>query len=124
MDASKTFFLAAAMTTLVLPELVFAACSHNTEILNDSSVTLRLVELKSASSPPVFKSQWTGNLVIAPGATKTISWTSDLNCEDGTGVANVFDVKLVRKIGATHYCSRLTPSQGVKLDAPDQCFRN
>mgnify|MGYP001263648935 CR=1 FL=1 len=124
MNASKKLFLAAATTVLVLPELVFAACSHNTQIYNDSSGTLRIVELKSASSPPVFKTQWTGNRVIAPGATGTISWTSDLNCADGTGALNVFDVKLIRKIGMTHYCSRLVQSQGVTLNTPDHCFAN
>jgi hypothetical protein len=124
MDVSKKFFLAAATTVLVLPELVFAACSHNTQIHNDSSVTLRIVELTSASSPPFFKSQWIGNRAIAPGATGTISWTSDLNCADGSGVLNVFDVKLIRKIGMTHYCSRLVQNQGVTLDAPDLCFAN
>jgi hypothetical protein len=124
MNARKTFFLAAAMTVLVLPELVFAACSHNTQIRNDSSVTLRIAEIKSSYSPPFFKSQWTGNRAIAPGATETISWTSDLNCADASGVPNTFDVKFIRKIGATHYCSGLGQSQGVKLDAPDLCFAN
>ena len=124
MDTGKMFFLAAAMSALTLPELVFAACSHNTEIHNNSSVTMRIVELKSSSSPPVFKSQWTGTRVIAPRATGTISWTSDLDCKDGSGVLNVFDVKLIRQIGQTHYCSDLVQSQGVTIDAPDLCFAN
>ncbi len=124
MHASKKLLLAAAMAVLVLPKLVLAACSHNTQIRNDSSVTLRIVEIKSSSSPPFFKSQWTGNRAIAPGATGTIGWTSDLNCFDASGVPNVFDVKFIRKTGATHSCSGLRQSQGVRLDAPDLCFAN
>ena len=124
MNARKTLLLAAAMTALTLPGLASAACSHTTEIRNDSDITLRLVELKSSYAPPVFKSQWTGTRVIAPGDTGTISWTSDLNCEDGSGVSNVFDVKLVRQNGKTHYCSRLVQSQSVKIDTPDLCFKN
>ena len=108
----------------MLPNLVFGACSHSTEITNDSSVTMRVVEIKSSSSPPFFKSQWTGNRVIAPSATGTISWTSDLDCEDGSGVANILDVKFIRKIGQTHYCSGMEQSQAVRLDAPNICFKN
>ena len=124
MNARNTLLLTAALSALTFPALAFAACSHNTEIRNDSAVTLRLVELKSSYSPPVFKSQWTGNRAIAPGATGTISWTSDLNCTDASGVQNVFDVKLVRQNGSTHYCSRLTQSQGVTIDTPELCFAN
>jgi hypothetical protein len=124
MNARYTLFLAAALSALTLPELASAACSHNTEIRNDSSTTLRLVELKSSYSPPFFKSQWTGNRVIAAGATGTISWTSDLNCTDASGVPNVFDVKLVRQNGGSHYCSRLVQSQGVRIDTPELCFPN
>ena len=124
MNARNTLFLAAALSALTLPELAAAACSHTTEIRNDSSITLRLVELKSSYSAPFFKSQWTGSRVIAPGATGTIAWTSDLNCTDASGVPNVFDVKLVRQNGSTHYCSRLVQSQGVKIDTPELCFAN
>ena len=124
MKAAKWFYLSVAAGALVLPNLVFGACSHSTEITNDSSVTMRVVEIKSSSSPPVFKSQWTGNRVIAQGATGTISWTSDLDCEDGSGVANILDVKFIRKIGQTHYCSGMEQSQSVRLDAPDICFKN
>jgi hypothetical protein len=124
MHASKTLGLAAALSALTLPGLASAACSNTTQIHNDSSITLRIVELKSSYSPPFFKSQWTGDRVIAPGATGTISWTSDLNCTDALGVPNVFDVKLVRKQGATHYCSRLVQSQAVTIDTPDLCFAN
>jgi hypothetical protein len=124
MDTRKTLFLAAALSTLALPQLAGAACSQTTEIRNNSSIELHLVELKSSYSPPFFKSQWTGDRVIASGATGKISWTSDLNCTDASGVQNVFDVKLVRKNGNTHYCGRLVPSQGVKIDTPDLCFPN
>lgn len=124
MKAAKWFYLSVAAGSLVLPNLVFAACSHSTEITNDSSVTMRVVEIKSSSSPPFFKSQWIGNRVISPGATGTISWTSDLDCEDDSGVANVFDVKFIRKIGQTHYCSGMEQSQAVRLNAPDICFKN
>jgi hypothetical protein len=122
MNTRTTLLLAAALGALTLPQLAGAACSHSTEIRNNSSITMHLVELKSSYSPPFFKSQWTGDRVIAPGATGTISWTSDLNCTDASGVQNFFDVKLVRKNGNTHYCGRLVPSQGVKIDAPDLCF--
>ena len=124
MNARNTLFLAVALSALALPELASATCSHTTAIRNDASTTLRLVELKSSYSPPVFKSQWTGNRAIAPGATGTISWTSDLNCKDGSGVSNVFDVKLVRQNGSTHYCSGLVQSQGVRIDTPELCFAN
>jgi len=124
MNARNTLFLAAALSALTLPGLASAACSHTTAIRNDASTTLRLVELKSSYSPPFFQSQWTGNRAIAPRATGTISWTSDLNCKDGSGVSNVFDVKLVRQNGSTHYCSRLVQSQGVRIDTPELCFKN
>ncbi len=122
MKAGKTFLLTAVTAVLAMPGLAFAACSHNTDITNDSNVTLRFVELKSSSSPPVFKSQWTGVQRIAPGATETISWTSDLDCTDGSGVPNHWDVKLIRSIGLTHYCSDLSQSEAVSVDAPDLCF--
>ena len=124
MNLAKWLYLGAAAGALVLPNLVFAACSHRTEITNDSSVTMRVVEIKSSSSPPFFKSQWTGNHVIAPRATGTISWTSDLDCEDGFGVPIILDVKFIRKIGQTHECSGMRQSQAVSLDAPNICFRN
>jgi hypothetical protein len=124
MNAAKWLYLGAAASALVLPNLVFGACSHSTEITNDSSVTMRIVEIKSSYSPPFFKSQWTGSRVIAPHATGTISWTSDLDCEDDSGVQNVFDVKFIRKIGQTHYCSGMRQSQAVRLEAPDSCFKN
>jgi hypothetical protein len=124
MKVGKSWYLAAAMSALILPKLVFGACSHKTEIRNNSNVTFRFVELKSSSSLPFFKSQWKGTRVIAPGATGTISWTSDVNCTDGSGVPNTFDVKLIRQIGMTHYCSRLVQSQSVTVNAPDLCFPN
>ncbi len=124
MNSAKLLYLGTAAGALLLPNLVFAACSHSTEITNDSSVTMRVVEIKSSSSPPFFKSQWIGNRVVAPGASGTISWTSDLDCEDGFGVPNVLDVKFIRKIGQTHYCSGMEQSQAVRLDAPDICFKN
>ncbi len=124
MTSRKAFLLVSAFGLLTAPHLASAACSHNTQIKNESSTTLRLVELKSSYSPPFFKSQWTGNRVIKPGDTETISWTSDLNCTDALGVQNVFDVKLIRKNGETHYCGRLVQSQSVRLDTPDLCFTN
>ena len=124
MTARKTLFLTAALSMLAVPQLASAACSHTTRIKNDSSITLRIAELNSSYSPPFFKSQWTGNRVIKPGDTGIIEWTSDLNCEDGSGVKNVFDVKLVRQNGETHYCSRLVQSQSVKIDTPDLCHTN
>ena len=123
MDARNTLVLAAALSALTLPGLASAACSHTTAIRNDASATLRIVELKSSYSPPFFKSQWTGNRAIAPGATETISWTSDLNCADASGVENVFDIKLVRQNGSAHYCSGLAPSQGVRIDTPELCWK-
>jgi hypothetical protein len=124
MDIRKTFVVVTALSAFASPQFAGAACSHRTEIRNDSSITMHLVELKSSYSPPFFKSQWTGDRVIAPGATGTISWTSDLNCTDASGVQNVFDVKLFRKNGNTHYCGRLVQSQSVRIDAPDLCFTN
>lgn len=124
MKAAKWFYLSVAAGALVLPNPVFAACSHSTEITNDSAVTMRVVEIKSSSSPPFFKSQWTGSRVIAPRATGTIGWTSDLDCEDGFGDPTVLDVKFIRKIGQTHECSGMGQSQAVSLEAPNLCFRN
>lgn len=95
MKAAKWLHLSAAASALLLPNLAFGACSHQTAIRNDSNVTMRVVEIKSSYAPPVFKSQWTGNRAIAPGATSTISWTSDLDCEDASGVPNTFDVKFI-----------------------------
>jgi hypothetical protein len=100
----------------------FAACSQETKIKNNSGITLRFSELKSSSSAPFFKSQWTGSRVIASGATGTISWTSDLNCTDALGVQNHWDIKLIRDNGNVHYCSYLLPGQDVKVNTPDLCF--
>jgi hypothetical protein len=122
MPAGKAWYLAVAMSALLVPKLVFGACSHQTAIHNDSNVTLRFVELKSSYAAPFFKSQWKGTRVIAPGATGTIAWTSDLNCTDASGAPNTFDIKLVRQIGTTHYCGHLGPSQSVTVQAPDLCF--
>jgi hypothetical protein len=124
MKAAKWLYLGVAAGAFALPNLVFAACSHSTDITNNSAVTMRVVEIKSSSSPPFFTSQWIGNRVIAAGATGTILWTSDLDCEDGAGVPNILDVKFIRKIGQTHYCSGMEQSQAVRLDAPDICFKN
>ena len=123
MKASITCLSAAACLALgCVSDATLAACSHETQIKNNSATTLRFAELKSSSSPPVFKSQWTGSRVIAPGATGTISWTSDLSCTDGSGVDNDWDVKFYRNNGQVHYCSRLRPGQDVKVDTPDLCF--
>lgn len=116
-----------ATAAALLPGLALADghCSHATKIRNDSNVTLRIVELKSAVAPPTFfKSQWKGDRAIAPGASSTINWTSDFACENN-GAPNAFDVKLIRKIGETHYCGGLRPDLGesVALDAPDLCFK-
>ena len=122
MNTGKTFLLTALMATLAAPGMVFAACSHNTDITNNSSITLRIVELKSSYAAPFFKSQWTGLRTIAPGATETIGWTSDLDCVDPSGVPNHWDVKLIRANGLTHYCGYLVQSQPVSIDTPDLCF--
>lgn len=113
---------AALLTALAAPHAALAACSHATKITNLSGGTLRFAELTSSSSPPVFKSQWKGSRVIAPGSSGTISWTSDLNCTDDSGVENHWDVKLIRNIGTVHYCSQLRPGQNVKVNTPDLCF--
>jgi hypothetical protein len=112
----------AVLIACATPGLAFATCSHSTDITNDSNVTMRIVELKSSSSPPVWKSQWVGFLAIAPNATETIEWTSDLDCEDGAGVENQWDVKLYRSIGKVHYCDNLSPSEPISINAPDLCF--
>jgi hypothetical protein len=127
MKASNLWYLCAAMSALTLPGFAFAdgKCSHSTKIRNNANVTFRMVELKSAIAPPIlFKSQWTGNRVIKPGASTTILWTSDFACNNSSGVPNAFDVKLFRKEGEAHYCGGLTPNQGesVTLNAPDICF--
>ena len=114
------------LAALVVPGAAFAKCSHSTSITNNSGIVLRFVELKSAVSPPtLFKKQWTGERVIQPGATGTINWTSDWNCVDsGTGAANHWDVKFIRKNGETHYCGNLSQSQDVTVNTPDLCFAN
>lgn len=60
--------------------------------------------------------------MIAPGATGSISWTSDLDCTDGSGVNNHWDVKLIRNNGNVHYCGNLSPGQDVTVNTPDLCF--
>jgi hypothetical protein len=122
MNIVRALSACALIGTLSLPGLASAACSHSTEITNDSNVTLRIVELKSSSSPPFFKSQWTGLRAIRAGDTGTINWTSDLDCADDSGVPNVFDVKLVRSIGQIHSCDNLQQSEAVRINAPDLCF--
>jgi hypothetical protein len=102
----------------------FATCSHLTQITSNSGITLEFSEVKSSSSPPFFKSQWTGSRVIASGATGSIPWTSDLNCTDASGVENHWDVKFIRANGNVHYCGYLAPSQAVKVNTPDLCFPN
>ena len=119
--------LCAMASALILPELAIADghCSHATKIRNDSNVAFQIVELKSAIAPPIlFKSQWSGNRAIAPGASTTINWTSDFACNNSNGDPNAFDIKLIRKIGETHYCGGLIPNLGesVALNAPDICF--
>lgn len=117
---------AAALAALCLPMAAQAKCSHTTVITNGSSIVLRFVELKSAVSPPtIFKKQWSGERVIQPGATATINWTSDWNCVDsGTGQANHWDVKFIRKNGEVHYCGYLSQGQDVRVDTPDLCYPN
>ena len=122
MNFAKVLLVSASICSVSLPGLASAACSHSTQITNDSSVTFRIVELKSSSSPPFFKTQWTGLRTIQAGDTGTINWTSDLDCTDDSGVPNVFDVKLVRSIGKVHSCDNLQQSEAVALNAPDLCF--
>lgn len=129
MKASDLWCLCVAMSALTLPGFTLAdgKCSHETKIRNDSKITLRIVELKSAVAPPtLFKSQWQGNLKIAAGASGTIRWTSDFACNNSNGASNAFDIKLFRKDGETHYCGGLIPSQGesVNLNTPDICLVN
>ena len=127
MNAIHRKVLCATASALLLPGLAIADghCSHATKIRNDSGVTFHVVELKSAIAPPlIFKSQWSGDRSIAPGASTTINWTSDFACNNSSGDSNAFDIKLIRKVGETHYCGGLKPSQGesVVLNAPDICF--
>lgn len=101
----------------------FATCSHLTQITNVSGITLRFSEVKSSSSPPFFKSQWTGSRVIPAGTTGSIGWTSDLNCTDGSGVENHWNVKFIRANGSEHNCDYLAPSEGVTVDTtPNSCL--
>ena len=118
----RNLLVAAALAACVAPGIASAACSHSTEITNNSNVTMRIVELKSSYSPPFFESQWTGLRVIAPGARGTINWTSDLDCTDDSNVPNHWDVKLYRANGQVHYCGNLSESEPVSIDAPDLCF--
>jgi hypothetical protein len=122
MNSIKALLVTASLGALSLPGVASAACSHSTQITNDSGATLRFVELKSSYAAPFFKSQWTGLRTIAPGATGTINWTSDLDCEDDSGVPNHFDVKLIRSIGKEHYCDNLDRSEAVRVNTPDLCF--
>jgi hypothetical protein len=122
MNIVKALLISGVVGSLSLPGLAAAECSHSTQITNDSNVTLRIVEVKSSSSPPFFKSQWTGLRTIRSGDTGTINWTSDLDCEDDSGVPNTFDVKLIRSIGQVHSCDNLQQSEAIRLNAPDLCF--
>ena len=120
------------LTSLVLVSAVgfavvepaLGACSHETTVHNNANITLRIVELKSSYAAPVFKTQWTGLKTIPAGGLRKIKWTSDLDCTDGTGVPNYWDVKLIRQNGHKHYCDNLAQSQDVTLNTPDLCFRN
>ena len=118
----RNLLVAAALAACVVPGIASAACSHSTEITNNSNVTMRIVELKSSYSAPFFKSQWTGLRVIQSGATGTINWTSDLDCTDAANVPNHWDVKLYRSNGQVHYCGNLSESEPVSIEAPDLCF--
>jgi hypothetical protein len=122
MNFSKIVLLAAASMALSAPGLVFGGCSHDTDITNNANVTLRFVELKASYAQPFFSSRWTGFVAIPPGETRTISWTSDLDCTDDSGVPNHWDIKLIRSIGSTHYCGHLVQSESVSVEAPDLCF--
>lgn len=105
------------------PAFAAGKCSQTTHITNNSGIRLEFSELKSSSSPPFFQSQWTGSRVIAPGATGTINWTSDLGCNDpSTGKSNQWDVKLIRANKIVHYCGQMIQSQSVRVDTPDLCF--
>lgn len=121
MNTCKLILLTAAAGALALPLLASADCSHYTEVRNDSSITMHVVELKSAIEGGWYKSQWTGDRSIAAGATTKINWTSDFSCENN-GVPRRFSVKLFRKDGTDHECGSLAQSQGVTLDTPDLCF--
>jgi hypothetical protein len=115
--------LAAALAALLAPGALLASCPQTTIITNLSNVTMRIVELKASYAPPFFQSQWTGLRVIPPnGGVGSISWVSDLDCNDAFGDPNHWDVKLYRSIGKVHYCSFLTPSQMVWIDAPNSCI--
>jgi hypothetical protein len=115
---------AALLVSLAALSPAFATCSHLTQITNNSGITLRFSEVKSSSSPPFFKSQWTGSRVIPAGATGSIPWTSDLNCTDASGVENHWNVKFIRATGSEHYCGYLAPSQAVTVNTPNLCFPN
>jgi hypothetical protein len=121
MNRHRLLLLAASLATLTAPGLGYAGCSHQTDITNNSNVILRFVELKASYAAPFFASRWTGFLAIQPGDTRTISWTSDLDCTDDSGVPNHWDIKLIRSIGSTHYCGHLVQSEAVTVEAPDSC---
>jgi hypothetical protein len=128
--SSPAFSLSGAIALLLLGSLASGAaqakCSHETTITNSSGIVLRIVELKSAVSPPtIYKKQWSGERAIQPGGTTTINWTSDWNCIDGgTGQPNHWDVKFFRKDGTVHHCGGLAQSQDVRINTPDLCFPN
>ena len=101
-----------------------ASCQQSTTIRNTSDITLRFAKLKSAYAPPFFDTQWTGSKEIPPGESRTINWTSDLDCRDGVGVPNVWDLKLVRNNGNVHRCDDIGPSEAVRVDTPESCRRD
>lgn len=123
-SALQAVWLAALALAWAATTPAFASCSQSTKIKNDSNITLTFVELKSAVSPPtLFKSQWKGSRVIAPGGSATIGWTSDYACVDAsTGQPNHWDVKLIRKDKTQHYCGGMAQSQDVSVKRPDLCF--
>ncbi|MEM9388248.1 MAG: hypothetical protein AAGA68_24570 [Pseudomonadota bacterium] len=108
------------LSSTILP--AHATCNQTTVIRNTSNITLRFAELKSASSPPFFDSQWTGSRVIPPGDTRQIRWVSDVNCTDGVGVPNVWHLKLIRNNGNVHYCTNIGPSGDVRVDIENSCL--
>jgi hypothetical protein len=61
----------------------------------------------------VYKLQWTGSRVIAPGAIGIIKWTADSDCIDGNGNPTSWENKLYRKNDNVHKCGNLGQSEAV-----------
>ena len=114
-----TFGLLALSVVMISPAL--ANCNMELDITNGFNVPIKIVEIKTSTNPPVYKSQWTGFEKIKAGASKTFYFTTDADCVDGTGVNQLWDMRIFRDNGKRHNCFNIDDTASVTLRKPDNC---